>query len=835
LEKPQPRSDEGYIKDGFHLHFPMFICESWFYNEIVRPVLVEYIKNNFIFDKCNYCNDVDKIVDTNIMTKQWCMYGSTSKDKSKPSELRAPYLVTNVFKGIINENDPNGRIVTTYIPPPLHNDESSKSSEEFEKILESELTSVFSADMQNKKYSVFYHLPRLLSIRGYPETTPLQERVSQRRKKTTRVYKRPMRNVRRPEDIAKDYKYIVDAGLMDMLSSERSDSYDKWMDVGWTLFNIGAGAVEFLELWIEFSKMSPSFQDGKCEEEWNKMNMSDKTIGSLLAMARADSPEEYRKWRKRDLNYYLLDSLNEDHPNEWDVSEVVRVTYSDRFVCADSKKDVWYEFRGHKWYPVDDGIALKSLFVKEIKQLYIDFNAEIGDKLRDLKFVEDRNQAAIDENKYIKQQAKCRKIITALKSVSFHDKLMRMCKLQFHNALFLKNLDSNLQLFGCENGVIDLKAKIFREGRPDDYISLSCGHDFNTNYDMNHPDVQKVITFMRQIFPDENLYNYFSDATCASLEGGNTNKIFLVHTGEPDGGKSAMMEYVNFCWGEYYGTFPSELLLKGPGVSSDKPRPELVQAKGKRIMDTKELPKDGQINMMYLKLLTGNDNTFQRGLHSNGGVFKPQYTLWMSCNEPPEFPANETAVWERSRFLPYESKFVKPRSLAEFPVPDTEEERFRLKRWHADPSIVSELKEVAPAFLWLMFKRYLEYKPTGGIKDTEKVIAATQKIKHLNDFYLQYIRDRIEEVSEDDQDFESTFLSLKDLQEDFKMWVRDNGNTKERWTRVKLETEFSKRFGKTITIKRVTGWKKYRIAKGEEFDDIQQELVKEVLAKKKHQ
>ena len=29
LEKKAPRIEQGVIKDGFHLHFPFFICEGW--------------------------------------------------------------------------------------------------------------------------------------------------------------------------------------------------------------------------------------------------------------------------------------------------------------------------------------------------------------------------------------------------------------------------------------------------------------------------------------------------------------------------------------------------------------------------------------------------------------------------------------------------------------------------------------------------------------------------------------------------------------------------------------------------------------------------------------
>lgn len=827
LEKSKPRSDDGYIRDGFHLHFPHFICEAWFYDEFIRPMLTEHLLATSLFDKCGYTNTIEQIVDSNIMTKTWCMYGSTTKSKTKSFDLREPYLVTNVYKLIGAESE---GIQQNYKTKGI---DVSKDSDEYKSHLEKALNIVFDEEMGVKTKSIFVYLPELLSIRGYSEITPLRAQVSSRRRKTTVRRRNPVANRKRSnEDIMKDLTTIRDGKLMEMLSAERADGFNEWMDVGWTLYCIGEGCDEALDMWIDFSRQSASFNEGKCQEEWGKMELRGKSIKSLIAMARKDSPQEFREWRRQTINYYLYNSLLEEHPNEYDLSEVVKHLYSERFVCADSKKDKWYEFVGHRWREVDDGLSLKKLFCDDVRQLYYDLNCDIAEKLRNLKNDVDRDRAILESAKLEKQQKRCCSIATSLKTVSFHEKLMKMCKIQFHDPLFQDKLDANLQLFGCENGVLDLKGKIFREGRPDDYISLSCGLNYNPSYTTEDDDVQLVNDFIRKIFPDPDLKNYFLDATCACLEGGNTNKIFVVHTGEPDGGKSAMMDFVNRCFGQYYGTFPSEMFIKGPKVSSAQARPELVQAKGKRIMDTKEVSKGNEFDPMPLKLLTGNDMTFGRGLHSNGGVFKPQFTLWISCNEPPKIPAHDNALWTRGRFLPYESKFVKPRELKDYPVADTEEERTAMKRWVADPNIVEDLKECASAFLWILFERYHEYK-LRGLKDPEKVITATQKIRYMNDIFIQFIKEKIEHVEESDPSYGTTFLKLADLSEEFTSWNKENNSyLKEKWSRVQLQHEFSKRFGVTTTKGRSVGWQGYRIYI-ETLDDDRMNDVHNALIKSK--
>lgn len=780
LEKPAPRSDTGVIKDGFHLHFPHFICEGWFQDDFIRNQLNEKIKEGFVFKNSNYITPLTDLIDKNIAGKVWLMYGSAKND----NEGTQPYLATHFYKEDTEECD------CEYI---------------------------FKEELIGRHHSAKFYLPTFLSVRDWETCTVLKDSVaSQKYNKTTKRKKKIIARKRDDTAIYEDLKTITDGNIMDMISLNRAENYDHWIDVGWTLYNIGEGCEDALNLWIDFSRKSSKFVSGECEEAWSKMELKGKTIASLLAMAKVDSPNEYNLWKSTQINYHLNNALQTDKPNEHDVSTIVHHLYKDKFVCADAKKDIWYEFKQHRWHILDDGISLKKLFCNEIRMFFYAYKEDIVHRQRETQ--DDNEKARLEV-----QELRCLKMTTALKEVAFHEKVMKMCKIFFHDATFLKLMDENRLLFGCNNGVLDLGMKIFREGRPDDYITLSSNVDYNPYYSNDDDEIHEVYNFIQKIFPDEPLREYFLDAICGCLEGGNTSKIFIVHTGPPDGGKSLTMSFVEKTFGEYCIKFPRELFIAGGKNSSSGARPEMARTRGRRLGLGQEVTDQEKFNNGVIKELTGNDTFFTRNLFEKGAEIKPQFTLMMQCNKPPAVPGDDDAVWARTRLLPYKSKFVKARELDKFPVPETEEERIALKRWKADPSLGDRLEELTSAFLWILFTRYADYKAR-GLRDPVEVQSVTQAYRSENDIFMQYKKDRI--VYEAGE-----FLRLTDVVNDFNDWFRESFGLREKKSRLVISTELSRKLETPIAKKGTSnGWHNFKIMT-EDLKDEDAAALKTALVK----
>jgi phage/plasmid-associated DNA primase len=793
LEKECPRVEQGYIKDGFHLHFPNFICDERVQDYYIRNKINTKMIASNIWANTKFITKPNAIIDTGIFKKPWLMYGSMNYKDQKST----PY--------IYNRRQPYG----TDGPDPWSKvTEDKQYGHVFDHELnEIAMIDVFYNDMVGRGNSIKYYLPQFMSIRGHTEKTILNEEIEKQlvllsaSKKGTKR-KQFVNKVRGDEDIYQDYKTILDGHIMEMLSEDRAHDHDQWMDVGWTLFNIMNGKEEGLHLWIDFSQKSSKYRNGECEELWNSMEMRNKTIGSLLAMARADNPQMYKQWKDTNINNFLYKSVLPGKSNEYDVAKVVECMSGDRFKCVDGKHDIWYEFRDHRWHQLDDNISIKKMLVEDVIQKYFEFSANLGLEARDLNGMGEAEKAA----KKMIEQGRAIVIIERLKSCGFHDKVIRMCKIYMYDGLFMKRMNENRMIFCCENGVLDLELGLFRDGRPDDYCTFSCGQYYQ-EYHAQDDDVLFLEDFLLKTYPNKNIRDYNIDALTACLQGGNVNKRIYMGTGGGDNAKTCTFGFIEGTFGDYYGKFPRELFIRGKGNSSGSARPELAGVRGKRIMSTQELTHKEEFDIGILKELSGNDSFWSRGLYEKGSTIKPMFTIWLQMNKPPKLPGDD-ATWSRIRIIPYEAKFVKPQDLEEFPVPDTLEKQLKMKRFYADPNFGENSKFLSTVLLWKLFHNFKEYKKN-GLREPKEVMLATNDYKAENDIYEGFINDRLERV-EDEEDAKKEFIRATELFNQFKSWFRENYPTHARTPigNTEIKNELVKRLGETKKDTSIYGFNK---------------------------
>ena len=768
LEKKSPRVEAGIVKDGWHWHFPFFHTDSWMQDVYMRDIAIKHITERKLFDNMNLKEnvhstgsaDVNNILDP-IATKTWLLYKSS---KSYDGEA---YHMTRIVNGNM-ENVPLSQLIPNGG--------------------ESDVRSTAFGDMV---------LPRLLSIRENIKATPLVDKISSIRdiKPERKRRSKTVNKTRSMEDSLADLKTLEDGGILDMLNINRSDNYANWMDVGWTLYSVGQGCEKALNMWKEFSKSSSKYDEVKCDDIWDTMEIRDKTIASILAMAKSDSPNEYKEWKNTNIMYCLYEAVATAKPTHYGIAKVLHRMYEDRFVCAHSKKDLWYEFINHRWRFIDDGINIKRLIPVEVANKFREFISQLANQARGV-------EPGAQQDKLDMSIKRAWFIIQELQQGPFMDRVVKTCKMLFYNSKFLFVKDENRDLVAFENGVYDLKLSLFRDGRLDDYITMSCGLNYK-EFSWEDEDVKNVSEYLEKVFPNINLRGYFQDVMCSCLQGGNIHKNFVIFTGEGDNSKSIIVSLLEEVFGEYIFKFPRGLFVMGSGAqNSTGPKPELTRVRGKRIAFAQEIAKNEKIHIGFLKEATGNDSFFARSLYEEGGDIKPMFTLFLMCNDPPDIPGHDHATWNRVRKLDFESRFVDN-------PPESIEEQIKLKKFKKDPNFKEQLSSMAQPLMWILLQRYKKYK-INGMNVPKEVLLSTMSYQEANDIYLQYVKSRIIKT-----DNENDYIKLTDMYNDFKIWFNENYPTysKDRISKQTMRSEMCKRLG---GMGKQSRWRKCKLIIGDE-------------------
>jgi hypothetical protein len=132
-----------------------------------------------------------------------------------------------------------------------------------------------------------------------------------------------------------------------------------------------------------------------------------------------------------------------------------------------------------------------------------------------------------------------------------------------------------------------------------------------------------------------------------------------------------------------------------------------------------------------------------------------------------------------------------------------------------------------------LFERFKKYKKR-GLREPPEVQMATTMYRSMNDVYLQFIQDRLEEVvyPKKTPESEKEFLKLAELHVEFTAWYQETHTSysREKFNRVTLKHEFNKKLKNAGKKGRADGWFGYRLIM-EEPDEETQVQLQQALSK----
>ena len=381
------------------------------------------------------------------------------------------------------------------------------------------------------------------------------------------------------------------------------------------------------------------------------------------------------------------------------------------------------------------------------------------------------------------------------KSAPFKNNVMNEAMEVFYNRKFKDRLDQNPYIIGFKNGVYDLKLNIFRDGRPDDYVSKCLPINYR-DYNMGDTEVEMVTDFLTKVFPDKSVRTYFLDMYSDIFVGGNTQKVVLFWTGEGDNGKSITQNILEEMLGELSIKFDTTLFT-GKKTGLGAAAPELARAAPPVRSATMEEPdKQEELNIGYLKKLSGGDKYWARDLFEKGKgtrEVKPMFMLTFICNTLPKLKYSDQATWNRIRVIPFESTFIRAGEAC----PETFEEQLLQKRFPRDAEFAGKIPKMLEAFAWYL----LEWRKKVTVRiDPPKVREATEIYRKQNDIYRQYIEECIIKI-------DGASITIMELYAQFKDWFKEGFPNMSLPVKNDVKEYFEKLWGLPVSGK----WKSYRI------------------------
>lgn len=742
LEKPAYKVVSGnneYIKSGFHLHFPYVFLSKSDHEVHLIPRIKKMINKSKLFKNIGIENAGD-LIDNSYTKNPWLLYGS--KKSENMDSYKLSFILDYQRDEITLEN-----ALKDY------------------KIYDAD-----EVEIQLKPENYEFYLPRILSV------VPWFRQITELKSNLQPLIKISSGSSEKKDYVVKNLTETLDKAskLLNIISDSRASDYSNWMQIGWALYNISNGGENGLALWLNFSARCPEkFNETACISLWDNMKKNDPpmTIGTIKYFARQDNPIEYNKILNSYTDEYIKQSLEGSHN---DLAKACFERFGSEFVCASISQNLWYQYSNHRWKRSEEGVFLRQKLSEDIVKIFKDKQDDLY-----IKIGKATNEA--DKNIYGAQLKQIQKMIQCLKSTPFKANVMKECKDIFYNEKFLENLDKNRWLIGFQNGVYDLQKNCFREGVPEDYISLQMPIDYS-EYSNDDQMVQEVHEFLTKIFPDKKVRDYFLDISSEVFIGGNQRKHVYFWSGEGDNGKSITQMFFEKMLGAYAVKLPTSLIV-GKRTQSSAACPELVRAgNGVRWAILQEPDKKDNINIGILKELSGNDTFFARGLFQAGGEINPMFKLTVICNDPPTISYSDKATWNRIRVIPFESTFTDS-------APETWEEQLFQKKFPKDPHFHEKIPHMIKPFVWVL----LEHRKNGNIKmvEPDKVILATDHYRKKNDSYQQFVDECI--VLD-----KKSRINLSELYNRFKDWFKDSFPGQTLPTKSEVKEYYTKAWGEPI-------------------------------------
>lgn len=208
--------------------------------------------------------------------------------------------------------------------------------------------------------------------------------------------------------------------------------------------------------------------------------------------------------------------------------------------------------------------------------------------------------------------------------------------------------DSNEELLGVLNGVIDLRTGELLKGRPDLHITRRAPVSYTQG--LRNVRWEQFLDFATG--GDKEFQEWLQKAAGYTLTGLRKYDVMFLVYGPAGSGKNTMIESIVKCLGtqQYAWPMDSSILASNEGNAHGSDLYHWAEIRGRRMVWVDELPDSERLKENSVKKLTGSSEISARSPGEKPFTFSSQAKLWITTNHRPII--NDDAMWRRIRAIP---------------------------------------------------------------------------------------------------------------------------------------------------------------------------------------
>jgi putative DNA primase/helicase len=307
-----------------------------------------------------------------------------------------------------------------------------------------------------------------------------------------------------------------------------------------------------------------------------------------------------------------------------------------------------------------------------------------------------------------------------------------------------KELDADPWLLNTPSCTVDLRTGIAREHRRGDMITRRTAAPVN----MAKRSALWDRILLEAMGGDKELVAFLQRAAGYSCTGLTCEEKLFMPVGAAGSSKSTIIQAILRTLGDYAKTADFEAFIAQK--TGGGPKNDIARLAGARLVASIEVDKGKRLAQGLVKTLTGGDVVTARFLYCEAVEFKPEFKLWLVCNDAPKVDDNDTGMWRRILRIPLDHV-----------VPEA-------KR---NPAVKAELTDPAQSG-----EAILAWLVEGALMWQAKGLAAPAAVQQATEGYRAE-QDPIREFISEACFLEATVqCSRHSLRESYERWAKEAGD-----------------------------------------------------------